>query len=218
MIHLAKCSLWSTESSGSFLALFAGSAERRLYSQDYSLSPLAAGAGSAVDQPACVCWLAGCPSVLQPLATRVPALACMCYRVSNPRYELFCQNRRSPGTTQSVRRLARGRLGFGPAALAPPKDRGLPGARPYVRDLATSRSIRAGAKCPPRRPRGEATLVVCYNRQGGGKGEESKLQQQNSAKRPASLLLVHHGSVGPGEHARERRLERERPVLARRPA
>ncbi len=79
----------------------------------------------------------------------------MCYRVSNPRYELFCQNRRSPGTTQPVRRLARGRLGFGLAALAPPKDRGLPGARPYVRDLATSRSIRAGAKCPPRRPRGE---------------------------------------------------------------
>ena len=70
----------------------------------------------------------------------------------------------------------------------------------------------------PRAPGGEATLVVCYNRQGGGKGEESKLQQQNSAKRPASLLLVHHGSVGPGEHARERRLERERPVLARRPA
>ena len=203
MIHLAKCSLWSTESSGSFLALFAVSAERRLYSQDYSLSPLAAGAGSAVDQPACVCWLAGCPSVLQPLATRVPALACMCYRVSNPRYELFCQNRRSPGTTQPVRRLARSRLGFGPAALAPPKDRGFArrGGRAFTYETSRPpRSTRAGAKCPPRRPRGAATLVVCYNRQGGGKGEESKLQQQNSAKRPASLLLVHHGSVGPGPH------------------
>ena len=145
----------------------------------------------------------------------------MCYRVSNPRYERFCQIRRSPGTTQPVRRLARGRLGFGLAALAPPKDRGFArrGGRAFTYE--TSRPLARPEPVPnaPRaRPRGEATLVVCYNRQGGGKGEESKLQQQNSAKRPASLLLVHHGGVGPGEHARERRLERERPVLARRPA
>ena len=105
----------------------------------------------------------------------------MCYLVSNPRYD---QTRRSPGTTQPVRRLARGRLGFGLAALAPPKDRGLPGARPYVRDLATSRSIRAGAKCPPRRPRGEATLVVCYNRQGEGRGRSQNCNNKTPQKGP----------------------------------
>ena len=108
----------------------------------------------------------------------------MCYRVSSPRYELFCQIRRSPGTSQPVRRLARGRLGFGLAALAPPKDRGLPGARPYVRDLATSRSIRAGARCPPRRHRGEATLVVCYNRQGEGRGRSQNCNNKTPQKGP----------------------------------
>ena len=77
MIHLAKCSLWSTESSGSFLALFAGSAERKFYSRSYSLSPQAPGTNSAVDQPAS-CWLApGCPSVLQAASCQVASELCL---------------------------------------------------------------------------------------------------------------------------------------------
>ena len=110
-----------------------------------------------------------------------------------------------------------GFFSFCPRALA---------LRTGVRDHPLDpRGGRPGSASPRRaspapRGRGYVGSVLKKDRQGGGKGKESKLQQQNSAARPASLLLVHHGGVGARQHAGERRLELspERPILPRRPA
>ena len=103
---------------------------------------------------------------------------------------------RGPGSVELGRPryfLGAGFSAFCPAALGSPcEDCPRPPAGP-ARESGSA-SPRRTSPAPQRR---RATLVVCYKiDRGEGRGRSQKLQQQNSARRPASLLLVHHGGVG----------------------
>ena len=66
----------------------------------------------------------------------------------------------------------------------------------WTRETETREGARARVERPPR-PGGAATLIVCYKIDRGREGEGVKTATTKLRKGRASLLLVHHGGVGP---------------------